>query len=114
MSGNAIKYMFAGIGICRLLAGAMGFEVYKAVGTQRYVTFTVSKEDRIYNQDSSKYLIFTNKDIFEDTDSLFNEKFNSSDVYNQLDSGKTYTCDVNGWRIPFFSAYPNILHCQSS
>jgi Protein of unknown function (DUF1523) len=30
-------------------------------------------------------------------------------VYGALDVGKTYQMKVYGWRIPFFSMYPNIV-----
>lgn len=50
--------------------------------------------------------------VYENTDSLLRMKFNSADVYGQLQNGKTYTCDTYGWRVPFFSIYPNIVKCE--
>lgn len=60
------------------------------------------------------YLIFTDKGTYKDVDSLLMLKFNSSDLYGQLDRGKTYDCKVNGIRIPFFSTYKNLLECKAA
>ncbi len=50
--------------------------------------------------------------MFENTDSLYNFKYSSSDVYNDLKIGKCYTLRVYGWRIPFFSWYRNIIDLE--
>lgn len=57
----------------------------------------------------SKYLIFTDAETFENTDSLLALKFNSSDVYGAIQIGTTCSFTVTGFRIPFFSMYRNIL-----
>lgn len=67
-----------------------------------------------YHDDESKYLIFTkinNEEIqvFEITDSFIQGRWNSSDVYADIEVGKTYSFEVVGKRIPFFSMYPNII-----
>ena len=56
----------------------------------------------------NKYLIFTDKEVFENTDELFKGKWNSSDVQGSLIIGKKYKLEVYGWRIPFLSSYRNI------
>lgn len=73
------------------------------------VTFTVNKAERVVKDDSSKYLIFTDKGVYENTDALWHWKWNSSDIYNKIAAGKTYEARTYGWRMPFFSTYPNIL-----
>ena len=57
----------------------------------------------------SKYLIFTESETFENTDTILALKFDSSDVYGKLEPGKTCDLVVTGFRIPFMSAYRNIL-----
>ncbi len=71
--------------------------------TQADVTFTVEKAERVFEADSSRYLIFTKAETFEDTDSIVFLKFNSSDLYGRIDQGKTYRAKVAGLRIPFLS-----------
>ncbi|MNC80987.1 hypothetical protein D3C75_1339710 [compost metagenome] len=49
---------------------------------------------------------------FENTDSLWETKFNSSDIYAELEVGKTYKFEVYGFRIAFWSKYENIVEVQ--
>jgi len=39
---------------------------------------------------------------------FFKGKFNSTDLYNQLEPDKKYKIETTGNRIQFFSLYPNI------
>lgn len=78
-------------------------------------TVTITDKDRVYNEDSSKYLIFGEDSetgetrVFENTDTLIKGKFNSSDFYGNLKVGETYKITVVGYRIPLFSWYENII-----
>lgn len=77
-------------------------------------TATVTKKERIPNGDSSKYLIFTDLKsgdprVFENTDSIVELKWNSSDVYAALKENKTYEIKTYGWRFPMLSLYENII-----
>ncbi len=58
------------------------------------------------------YLIFTDKEVFENSDMIFKGKFNSSDFYSNIKIGKTYKFKVYGWRIPILSSYRNIYTYQ--
>lgn len=82
--------------------------------TEDNVTFTVAKAERVIYGRSSKYLIFTKDETFENTDSIAYFKFNSSDLYGQINKGKTYKAKVAGVRIPFLSWYRNIIRIQES
>lgn len=80
-------------------------------------TITVSDKERVYDKSTSKYLIYTktndsNERVFEDTDNLLRFKFNSSDIYAQLEKGKIYKVDVVGYRLPFISWYENIIKVE--
>jgi hypothetical protein len=48
------------------------------------------------------------KEVFENSDSLFQWKWNSSDFQQELEIGKTYTFKVYGYRVPFLSWFRNI------
>ncbi len=102
------------VGIILVLVGSIFLAFYKDAATHRNETFTVQKSERIADGRSGRYLLFTDKGVYEDTDSLYNGKFNSSDVYAQLIAGKAYTCDVVGWRNGFFSWYPNVIKCDEA
>lgn len=75
---------------------------------------TVTDKERITDDIDSKYLIYgTDKKgqdyVFENTDSLFRGKFNSSDVYGSIKKDKTYEVTVVGYRVQFLSWYENII-----
>jgi len=84
--------------------------------TEEIVTIIVTDKERIVESDgettTSKYLIFTESETFENTDLLFKGKFNSSDIQGQLQEDSTYTVEVIGWRVPFMSMYRNIIEIQ--
>lgn len=101
---------------CGLLAagiiGLVGFGIYgayEAVNPTSDVTVTVT--DKVVKNDnkSSKYLVFTDKGVYEDSDSVVNGKWNSSDIYSELKVGQKYTLHVRGIRNHVLSWYPNIL-----
>lgn len=72
------------------------------------VTFTV--EEKEAKQDT--YLLYTDEGVFCIEDSLIAMRFDSSDCYGQINEGETYTADVIGWRVPFFSWYKNVLSVE--
>lgn len=78
-----------------------------------YVDIEVIDKERIVETTSetisSKYLIFSNKEVFENTDSFIFFKFNSSSLQGKLQKGRKYRIKVVGWRIPFLSSYRNII-----
>jgi hypothetical protein len=84
--------------------------------TAAQTTITVTDKERIVENDgekvSSKYIVYTDKGAYENTDILFLGKFNSSDLQGQLITGKTYEVTVYGWRIPFLSMYKNITNVK--
>lgn len=63
--------------------------------------------------DGNIYFILEKSDgtsmVYENEDSLWYGKFNSSDYIMNLKVGQTYTFTTVGYRIPFLSAYPNIV-----
>mgnify|MGYP000581718422 FL=1 len=82
-------------------------------------TVTITDKERVTTQvaegqTDSKYLIYGEDKngktyVFEDTDTLFRWKFNSSDVYGALKEGETYELTVIGFRVHIFNWYENII-----
>lgn len=72
-------------------------------------TFTITDKQAVASGKSSKYLVFNDKTTYEVADTWLHWRWDSSDVYGKLKVGKTYTATLQGWRIPFFSMYPNII-----
>ena len=77
--------------------------------TVENIRITVSDKQRVTIDSESKYMVFTAKESFEDTDSFFHSKYNSSDIYSHFTKGCSYEVSVYGWRIPFLSVYRNII-----
>lgn len=80
-------------------------------------TITVTDKERINKNDDSYYLIFTEKQdgdtlVLKNEDNLFRGKFNSSDVYAQMDVGCAYEVTVVGFRFPLISMYENIIKIE--
>lgn len=55
-----------------------------------------------------KYLVSCDEEVYQITDNLFYGKFNSSDIYAQLEIGKKYRLKVSGFRSGLLSSYKNI------
>jgi hypothetical protein len=106
------KIGFGIAAVAFLVLAFIAVTLYSTYGTQRTETFTVNHRERT-GGDWGKYLVYTDKGVFENTDSVFYLKFDSSDVYGQLAEGGTYECNVYGWRVGVFSWYPNIKDCKT-
>lgn len=77
-------------------------------------TYTLTKEpERVCSSDdegmSCQYLVFTDKDVFKNVDSIWHLKFDSSDFHSKMSKGQICVFDTVGFRIPIFSEYKNIV-----
>ena len=109
--------LWAGILLCLLVIGLMPMQVWIHFSTLETVQVVVQDKERItsgHNNATSKYLIFTETETFENTDSWLALKFNSSDVYGSIQKGQACSFRVTGYRSPFFSRYRNILSATCS
>lgn len=106
---------FAMLAAAALVIGLIAVYPVALINSKRDVTITVTDKQRVCESGggSCKYLIFTDKGTYKDTDSLLFRKFASSDLYGNLKTGHTYRVQRTGWRIPFFSEYPNIVKIES-
>jgi|TARA_R110002126_G_scaffold3263_1_gene18384 hypothetical protein len=78
-------------------------------GTAEEETFTVKKMERT-GGDKGKYLLWTtDNDVYQVADSWANLHFSASDVYGEIEKGKTYKADTYGWRFGVLSMYPNVV-----
>lgn len=63
-------------------------------------------------QHDSKYLVFTDQGVFQNTDTWYYFKFDSSDIQGKVMQGGKFKLSYYGFRVPFFSMYPNITNVQ--
>lgn len=82
--------------------------------TAEVVEIKISDKERIVKNkgEVSKYLVFTEDEVFENTDSWAYLKFNSSDIQGKLSKDSTYKVKVCGFRVPFLSTYRNIIEIK--
>ncbi len=92
-----------------IIIGLLALSPLYAYHTDKEITCTIASKERIVKSNSSKYLIFCEDEVLQNTDSLWYWKWNSSDFYRELKEGEEYNLRVYGWRIPFLSMYSNII-----
>lgn len=78
-------------------------------GNNQVIEITIKDKYIKNGSKSGKYLVVDlNNNTYQITDMFFKGKFNSTDIYNQLEIDKKYKVETSGRRIHFFSKYPNI------
>jgi hypothetical protein len=101
-----------------LFVVAIGWSLHVNFNTVDYVNVTVWEKDREcttstnsegHTTMSCRYVVHTDSETFENTDSLMLLKFNSSDVQRNLRTEESFCLKVVGYRITLFSAYRNIV-----
>lgn len=114
------------IGVLVLVVAVMAGDFIISKATRQTIVATVTDKDIKKDPNSSSrskenkteskdvYMVYTKDEngevhVFKDEDTWYYLKFNSSDVYAEIEIGKTYEFDVYGLRIPFISSYQNII-----
>lgn len=82
------------------------------LSVDEYKNVIIEDKERITTRENSYYLIYTNKGVFKNEDSLLHWKFNSSDYQGKLKIGESYDIKANWFRVPFLSMYENILEAK--
>lgn len=113
MKVKTLAFIGAGLVALAILAQPVVFFATKT----EVAGVTVTGKERVTtnsanSQMTSKYLVFTDLEVFENTDSWLALKFNSSDVYGQMINGRVCDFTVTGFRVPFLSMYRNIVKAE--
>ena len=96
-----------------MVLGLVGFSIYAATHDKTVAGCQVIDKDRTRTDDGSDARIYTeNCGTFKVGDSLLNGTFSSADTYAGIKVDKTYDFETVGFRIPFFSSFPNILKAE--
>ncbi|WEG18643.1 hypothetical protein PQ478_09190 [Alkalihalophilus pseudofirmus] len=101
-----------------IIATTIGFSIAGYFNTTTY-TITVTEKEVKKSGNSHKYLVFAEIDsgetkVFENVDSLFRFKFDSSDIQGSLREGDSFTIHTQGFRIPILSMYENIYKVEAA
>lgn len=112
-----IEMILIRIGIAILILFTILVGIYLCtIDYQNKETIEITVKDKYIKRigESDRYLIVSEAgDTYKISDLLWIGKFNSTDLYNQLDIGKTYKVDISGLRWQFFSMYKNINKIES-
>jgi hypothetical protein len=108
--GSTELWVFGAL-IALLIIGGIVFAFFYA-GSRSTADVHVKDKERITGEKSGYYLVYDDREVFAIKDTFVFGRFNSSDLYGQLEKGKSYRCDVAGWRLPFFSKYRNLIKCE--
>ena len=77
---------------------------------QQEVTCTVTDKESVRVEDSNQYRVYTEDcGTLVVSDTIVGARFNSADIYGQIEPGETYPFKTGGYRIPVASQFPNIL-----
>ena len=104
--GNLITFAVCAIFLIILL-------LIKTFVSGTYTVTVTDKDIKNYKNDS-KYLIYCRDEnnevaVFENEDTIIFGKFNSSDIYADIEIGAKYKFTTRGPRVPVLSMYPNII-----
>lgn len=80
--------------------------------TEQTVVVTVTDKAIKRSGDDDIYLIYTDNGTYKITDSVAYWRWDSSDLYGEIEKDTTYECRVAGFRLPFFSEYKNIIEAK--
>lgn len=109
-----VGWMMSILGVIALIVFlAASFWQYE-YGSEKTVTFTITRLDDQAQSKGHKYLIFGTDPqgknvIYENTDAWFHGKTDSSDIWAAMQVGQTWRCPVYGYRIHISSSYQDIL-----
>jgi hypothetical protein len=110
-SQRRFKLIFAAA--AAVIVAGIGVEIAYQTQSAETVRVTVTDKERHMDRDGAgKYMVFTDKEVFENTDNALRGKFNSSDIQGRLQKGCTYDVKVQGWRNQYASTYRNILEAE--
>lgn len=68
----------------------------------------IEGKESVNSGDSHTYRVYTSCGNFVVEDEMFAGNFHASDTYREIKEGETYDLTTRGWRVPFFSMFPNI------
>lgn len=107
-SGGCFAFVFFAV----LCLGGSVLEYWYNHYNEHVATCTVTNSDRGYNHESksSEYRVYTKQcGTLSNKDAWLRGKWNSGDLQGQLIAGHTYRVRIAGWRLPFWSTFPNIV-----
>lgn len=98
------------IALVIIIVGAIVIKI-ATIGYSNKEIIAIEVKDKYIKRDnkSDVYMVVdTDNNTYQITDLFFIGKFNSTDLYNELEIGQAYLVEITGVRNQFLSWYPNI------
>lgn len=98
------------IALVIIIVGAIVFKV-ATIGYSNKEVIAIEVKDKYIKRDNKSdiYIIVdTDNNTYQISDLFWIGKFNSTDLYNELEIGQAYFIEITGIRNQFLSWYPNI------
>lgn len=102
-----------------VIMGMIAIAVLMVVGLPAIVSYNTfherivmvcEKERAATSGGDAEYRVYTSDGTFVMEDILLaGTRFDTADAYGKLKTGKSYEVTYKGWRVPFFSMFPNIV-----
>jgi hypothetical protein len=105
---GAISFISA---IVIFILGLAVFPFIWAFGNEQTQVCTVEEKDRGGSSGTMR-LYSEDCEILEFGDVWLRGHFNSADLYQEIEEGKTYELTTVGWRIPIISGFPDIIEVK--
>ena len=97
------------LGVLAVIGSGIFLVTAQYQNPETHTACVVEDKDRTTNsKGGSNMRVYTTCGVFTVQDMLFAGEFDSADKYASLDTGKTYTIDTTGYRIPLISSFPVI------
>lgn len=100
---GGIRFLLISLTIILLIIGIVDYNIYYS--DPHWETITITDKGVNPGKNTEKWLIYTQNEVYCITDLFFSGFFESSDVYNSIEIGKTYKVYVSGYRLPIVSGY---------
>jgi hypothetical protein len=102
-----------GLLVAVLFVGGIAFNIINATHVS-HRTCTVNDKDRTSKSNGkSDMRVYTDQcGVMHVGDSILSWTFHSADTYASIKPGHTYKMTTRGFRVPFFSMFPNVVKAE--
>lgn len=91
-----------------LVTLVFGFLFFEPFFSESEETIAVINKE-VWRGEEKKYFIFTENEVFLNTDNYYHNKSNADDLYPLFRVGKTYRVKVVGYYFPWIPRFRNII-----
>lgn len=96
-----------------IILGFGGYSIASVNNVQTQRCTIINKESVSKGSDGHEYRVYTEEcGTLVVSDSLLKGRFDSADDYAKIEAGHEYEVTTIGFRIPFFSQFPNIIEAK--